>query len=406
MNSMLAPSGPPTAPHGGPPPPSTAGHKWRRIWRRTARAYRTLSPYGRPYRLALLRGLLATLGVVAARLAFPWPMRAVMEAALHQGHRGGALLSLLPARADPVTWLVIAFVAIILCWAVSEHLQRLTFARFAGAVARDTRTAALAAIGRGAGKGHAADLVASAQTDSTRLKSGLRGLLINATRNGLFFFAATAIIAVIDLEIGLVFLAGGLASLAVALIGASHVSKISRRLRAKEPGVTATIELFSQDTDDGLSDPGPVGTLPSAKLVRAEGRTTMAIHVVLAASTSAILILALHASQAGRLRPGDIFTILVYTLFMHNKTVSAGRRTVRIGSLLTSAERLAALIAPRAKPTPTPRDSATAKPAFPWLPAPASDADDAYEITPSRPTPNTEKFPPGPAPTSWPPRSA
>ena len=361
MNSTLAPPILPGAPPSDPQAPSTAGHTWRRIWRRTGRAYRTLAPYGRPYRLALLRGLLVTVGVVAARLAFPWPMRAVMEAALHQGHRGGALLSLLPAQADPVTWLVIVFVAIILCWAVCEHLQRLTFARFAGAVARDTRAAALGAIGRGAGEGHAADLVAGAQTDSTRLKSGLRGLLINATRNGLFFLAATVIIAVIDLEIGLVFLAGGLASLAVGLIGASHVSKISRRLRAREPGVTATTELLSRDTDDGLADPDAVGTLPTGKLVRVEGRTTMAIHVVLAASTSAILILALHASQAGRLRPGDTFTILVYTLFMHNKTVSAGRRTVRIGSLLTSAERLAALIAPHAKPTPTPPlDSAAA----------------------------------------------
>lgn len=353
MSSTLASPTVSSTPTGAAAPtPKTPRHDWRHTWRRIQRAYRTLSPYGRPYRPALLGGSLATVGVVACRLAFPWPMRAILESTLHRGHRAGAVLNLLPAGADRTTWLVVAFVAIVLGWAITEHLQRLTFARFAGAVARDTRATAMTAIGNGAGEGHVADLIASAQTDATRLKSGLRGLLINATRNGLFFFAATAIIAVIDLPIGVVFLAGGLASLAVALIGARHVDKLSRRLRAKEPAVTETVErLAPAPAGEDLSDPEPVGTLPSAKRVRAEGRTTMAIHAVLAASSSAILILALHASQAGRLTPGETFTILVYTLFMHNKTVSLGRRTVRIGSLLTSAERLAALIAPRVNPT-------------------------------------------------------
>ena len=47
----------------------------RKTLRRTRAAYRVLAPYGTPYRKHLLDGALATLVLVAARLAFPWPLR-------------------------------------------------------------------------------------------------------------------------------------------------------------------------------------------------------------------------------------------------------------------------------------------------------------------------------------------
>ncbi len=123
-------------------------------------------------------------------------------------------------------------------------------------------------------------------------------MLVNTTRNGLFFLAAAAIIAIIDIPIALVFLAGGFISLGVALIGARRVAKLSRRLRAKEPAVTETVEALATRGEDLARRSGGA---PSGKIVRAEGWTTMAIHAVLAVTTSVILILAVHEARAGAL---------------------------------------------------------------------------------------------------------
>ena len=293
-----------------------------------------------------MRGSVWTVGVVLCRLAFPWPMRAVLEATVNAGHRAGPVLTLVPGGGDPLVWLVGAFVVIILMWGLTEHLQRLAFARYAGAVARDAREAALVAIAEGRRAGDTTDLVDDARSDAKRFKSSLRSVLVNTTRNGLFFLAAAAIIAIIDVPIALVFLAGGFISLGVALVGARRVAKLSRRMRAKEPAVTETVGALDEGGDEIARK---AGEPPSGKIVRAEGWTTMAIHAVLAVTTSVILVLAVHEARAGALSPGATFTILTYTLYMHNKTVSLGRRTVAMGRLLTSAERLARLIDPGKK---------------------------------------------------------
>lgn len=331
----------------------------RSTWQRIGRARRSLAPLARPHRGLFLQGSLATVGVVACRLAFPWPMRAVLESTVNAGHRAGPVLQWVPGGGDPLVWLIGAFVAIILLWGLTEHLQRLAFARYAGGVAREARAAALQAIADGSRAGETTDLVDDARTDARRLKSSLRSVLVNTTRNGLFFVAATVIIAVIDLRIGLVFLAGGVVSVGVALVGARRAAKLSRRLRAREPAVTETVEALDDRESAnklGLQSRGA----PSGKVVRAEGWTTMAIHAVLAVSTSIILILAVHAARAGTLSPGGAFTILIYTLYMHNKTVSLGRRTVSMGRLLTSAERLARLIDPGKKARREAREAAAA----------------------------------------------
>ena len=53
---------------------------------------------------------------------------------------------------------------------------------------------------------------------------------------------------------------------------------------------------------------------PDSKVTRIEGITTFAVHVALAATTCAILILAIRAGRSGSLSPGAVFTILAYIL--------------------------------------------------------------------------------------------
>jgi hypothetical protein len=333
-----------------------------RTARRARRTYARLAPYGRPHRRRLIEGTLATLVLVACRLAFPWPLRGLMEIVFHPAARGrGATVAgLVPHTGDPVWWLVGSFVVIILLWGVSESLQRLAFTRFAVGLVRDAKAAALEHVPKAAESRPAGDLIAGVTGDAARVKSGVKTILIGTSRNGAFFAGVTVIVSLIDPLIGLVFFLGGVATVIVGALGAWRSSRIARRSRRREGALTDELHRYLAGTAEL---PGPSGDplgRPDSKVTRVEGMTTFAVHAVLAATTCTILVLAVHAGRSGRLSAGAVFTILAYILLMHNKTVGFGRRIIRGGRLLPSAERLAGLVAPpsgedaRATPQPDP----------------------------------------------------
>lgn len=322
----------------------------RQMVRRARSAARVLAPFGRPYRRSLIGGSLWAFGVVACRLAFPWPLRGVMETVFaHRGGRGAAVVTLVPAGGDPVVWLTASFVAIILLWGLAEHLQRLFLARYAAGMIGDARSAALHAVSvrreSGVQDDLPGDVISRIVGDGARVKSGIKGILIGVTRNGVFFLGVAAIVMFIDPVIGLVFLAGGVAVMGVAFVGMVRVNVLTRKLRRKEGRLVDKLHRL-------IAHGKPSAALTRAKrsrpadspLTRLEGRTTMAIHAILAGSTCVILLLSIRAGQSGRLSPGSVFTILIYVLLMHNKTVSLGRQTIRVGRLLASAERLAKIV--------------------------------------------------------------
>jgi ATP-binding cassette subfamily B protein len=336
-----------------------------RTAQRARKTYRRLAPYGRPYRRRLIEGALATLLLVACRLAFPWPLRGLMEIVFHRGvaGRGATVAGLVPRIGDPVWWLVGSFVVIILLWGLSESLQRLAFTRFAVGLARDSRAAAVARLPRAAESRDAGDLMAAVTGDAARVKSGVKTILIGTSRNGAFFIGVTVIVALLDPLIGAVFFAGGVATVIVGALGAWRSSRIARRSRRREGILTEDLHRYFAGTGELPGPDGDPGRSPDSKVTRVEGITTFAVHVVLAATTCTILILAVDAGRSGRLSPGSVFTILAYILLMHNKTVGFGRRIVRGGRLLPSAERVAGLVAVKSnngKPLPSPPASSSA----------------------------------------------
>lgn len=335
---------------------SAAKHK-RPLRKRAVIAWRALAPFARPHRGALVPGVFGAIGVVAARLAFPWPLRGVLELTLHQGGSRGATVSkLVPAGADASLWLTGSFVVIIVVWALSEYIQRLAFARFASGTVRDARDAAIESLEAEGGAGRdPGEMLARITGDSARLKSGIRSVLVGTTRNGIFFLGVSAIVLIIDLNIGLVFVAGGVLSVAVASVGAHNAARLSRKFRRRESALTGRLHRLlatnaEADGDDSVGErvkEKSAGRPADAKLSRIEGYTTITIHLVLAAATCAILVLAIDAGRAGTVSPGGIFIVLIYVTLMHNKTVSFGRMIVRLGRVVTSAERLARIAAPK-----------------------------------------------------------
>lgn len=323
----------------------------RKTLRRAKAAYRVLAPYGAPHRQHLLAGAVATLVLVAARLAFPWPLRGLMEIVFDQNASGRAqgVVSLVPRQGDPVLWLTGAFVVIILVWGVAESRQRLSFTRYAVGLTYDLRKAAIARVPGRAARGSApGDLISTVTGDTSRVKTGVKSILIGISRNGAFFLGVAVIVTVIDPVVGLVFVAGGLATVVAGALGASRSSPIIRRSREREGAMADELHRhLAGETELGAPPSGH--REPDSKVTRVEGLTTFTVHAILAAATCAMLLLTINDGRSGQLSPGSVFTILAYVLLMHNKTVGLGRSVVRVGRVLPSAERIAALLKRRPK---------------------------------------------------------
>lgn len=313
--------------------------------RRARTARNSLRPYGRPYRRHLLRGALATVALVAARLAFPWPLRGLLEIVVQptSSGRGQTVADLVPSSGDPVHWLVGAFAAIIMIWAIAEHLQRMEFTRYPVGLVGDVQSTALRRLPKAVRSGKApGELIATVISDAYRLRSGMKSVLIGTTRNGLFFIGVTVIVMLINPVIGLVFLVGGVATMVAAGVGAWLSSSVIRRSREREGELTEALHQFFAGQSEA-----PIGKasrdVPDSGSTRIEGRTTVVVHAILGISTVIILLLTMEAGQRGSMSPGAVFLVLAYVLLMHNKTVGLGRSVVRMGRVLPSAERLAKL---------------------------------------------------------------
>jgi len=330
----------------------------RTTLRRARTTVRVLRPFGRPHRRHLIEGGVATVVLVAARLAFPWPLRGLLEVVFPQTPtgRGGAVLALVPRVGAPVIWLVGSFALIVLIWGVAESLQRLAFTRYAVGLVRDVQKAALrhlpAAAQRGQGAG---ELISTVTSDAARVKSGIKSILIGMSRNGGFFLGVAVIVSLIDPLIGAVFLVGGLATALAGGIGAWRSSMIIRRSRQREGELTEDLHQFFSGSAE-LSQPAPDSRRADSKATRVESLTTLAVHAILGASTCTILVLTIHAGRSGALSAGSVFTILAYILLMHNKTVGLGRAIVRLGRVLPSGERIARLAKSRRGPAPAKED--------------------------------------------------
>ena len=332
----------------------------RKTLRRTHAAYRALAPYGRPYKRYLFRGAAATLVLVAARLAFPWPLRGLMEIVFHTNKTNGraqVVVNLIPRQGDPVLWLVGAFVLIILLWGLAESRQRLAFTRYAVGLTSDLRSAAIGRVsGRAAfGAAHGAapgDLISTVTGDTTRVKTGIKSILISISRNGAFFLGVAVIVTVIDPVVGIVYLVGDLATVLAGALGASRSSPIIRRSRAREGALAGELHRHLAGPTELRYAPRS-NRKPDSKVTRVKGLTTFTVHAILAATTCAMLFLTINDGRTGKLSPGAVFTILAYVLLMHNKTVGLGRSIVRVGRVQPSAERIAALVERPKSPTPT-----------------------------------------------------
>jgi ABC-type multidrug transport system fused ATPase/permease subunit len=314
-----------------------------------------LRPYGRIYRPWLVKGTLATVGLVLLRLALPWPLKGVIEVLMPHHHPKHTHLAWVPSFGDPVLWFVGGFVLLVLLVGIAEMLQRICMAKFATHTVHDLRAAAVRGAARRGGQEDPGELIARIIGDAARIKESLKGILIHASQNGLLFLGVAVVFLFISPKLSAYFFAGGLIAIGIGVYTSSRVATVFRKQRKKE-GAYATA-LFRGLENDSL-DLDRLNQSSATKDVRITKMMTLSslvVHVALAATTGIAVWAGSGQVKAGTLSAGDLFLFITYALTVHHRVVQVGRQLSRSGKVMACVDRIGSLIDESAPTAPVVR---------------------------------------------------
>lgn len=320
-----------------------------------------LGPFGRPHLRHLGYALVASLGVTAAQLALPVPMKGIVDLTLADGQRSPWMSALVPASGNPVTWLAGAFVVLGFAFGLAEHWQRLAVSRFVVRTINDARVGGLnRVIEYSAPDGphrEAGDVVARVVGDTARLRVGLRGVLVHVLQHGLFLVGVSAVLIAVDVRLGLGYLLGLLMALSVAVVGTAMTERLARRNRGRESRRTDAVLQAASGAGPRPDPKDPDRDRSIALITQVKGRTAWVVQGVLAVTACLVLMFAVRLAESGQVTSGDVALVASYLLMLHHPMMRLGRQITRLGPQMTSAERLARLLEPR-RHRPCPSDDA------------------------------------------------
>ena len=319
--------------------------------KKSRQALRTILYFGRPYRSSLIRGGLATIGVVFFRLAMPWPLRGVIELVLPYTTGDMRLISYLPDWGNPIVWLGVSFVLIAFGIGLSELRQRIFMKTYSSYTVRDMRSAALRSVVRAKSRDTrqaAGDLIARIVGDSARTKAELSSFLVPATQNGLLFLGVSLVVFVLSPELGYFYLLSGIAATWISYRFFFKVAATASQQRKREGKYAVMIQksLEYGDVDTRTEDANVISTEKDLQITRLIGKSTLLVNVVLAVLTAVALWIAVGDVKSGGLKPGELFLFIAYVLTVHRRLVQLGRQLARGGKMLANVRRIGVLINP------------------------------------------------------------
>ena len=307
-----------------------------------------LGPFARPHRRHLHAALAASVMVTAAQLALPWPLTWLVDLAAGDGAGPGATAGL-PGLGSPAAWPVVAMVAVGLVLGGSEYLQRVAVAKYVVRSVNDARVGILThpegSVLRGGRSREPGDVLTRVVSDTARLRVGLKGVFVHVLQHGLVLVGVSVVLLVLDVWLGLTYLAGLGVAIGVALVGTDRAAAMARLRRGRESRVvndalraaTSRQGLIARPTDRERS---------VAIITRIKGRTAWVFQGILGLTACLVLTLAVQFTESGRLDAADLALVSSYLLMLHYPMMRLGRQVTRLGPQLTSAERLAQLAEP------------------------------------------------------------
>jgi len=319
--------------------------KWSK--KKKNRAFEALFTYGGHHRLWLVKGGVATIGVVFFRLLMPWPLRGVIDIVFkHGSHKGAMVVSYLPHWGHPVGILAILYLFFALGLGISDMFQRVNIKRFAALTAHEMRAAAVeGAMAMPLHKRTATgDIVARIIGDSARIKAGLSGIMVHGLKNGVLFISACIVITWVSVGFGIIFFSAGLIAMYIGLRTSTPVAVTASKLRRKEGAYATAVQegLEGNGKDLKMDDINWGNARKSVSITKLVSKSAVLVHLVLGASVSLALVVGARGVKAGTIAPGDLFIFIAYALTLHRRMVQVGRQLSRSGKVLACADRVGA----------------------------------------------------------------
>ncbi len=319
---------------------------------------RGIAPYARRRRGLFLKGALAAIGIVAARLALPWPLREIARLASDGGGLSGLSLSM----NGEIMRLSLMFLGCIAILGFLDYMARLYFSRFSISTTRDLRQAAFSAtlgIDAASRKSATGDLVSRLIGDAARVKAGMQGFLLHVATNGLLFIGVTIVLFVIEPDMGMLFAVAAIATTMLTLWGAHRMFRVSLHHRRREGQLANKIHSSLRKTHkkSTLKRINKSSGRYEASLTRLQGRITWATHAIFGVTVVGSMWIGIHAFAHGRIAVADLVLFMFYALMVSGPLVRLARQGTRTGKILGPAYRLVQMLQP-------PADSETTEPAL------------------------------------------
>ena len=328
---------------------------------RIATARRTvalLRPHATGERGRLMAG--ATLGVIAVALhvARPWPLKWILDDVAGQAGRAPSWPGVTPG--ERIAVLTALLVVISLAASAAEFWQTMLLNGVGNRVSYRLRASLFMHLLRQPLAFHESrevgELLTRVVYDTSRLRRGVNGALINLVQPLALFAATLVVLFLVDASLGTLLAGGGIVALLVMRRRGGRIARAARRQRKREGRLAALVarelagvrELQALGADAGVAQRrfdarSQRSVRREQKVQRLAAGLVFGVEAILAVALAIALWVGTHAVIGGRLGPGDLVLFISYAAALRGPFIDFARQTARLGRTAACAERLARL---------------------------------------------------------------
>lgn len=298
--------------------------------------------------------------MVALHVLRPWPLKWILDY-LTGGHRQALLEEWV---AGSPAWGVLAlsllFVILATGEAGAEYGQVMVLNGLGNRVLFRFRAALFGHILRQPLAFHesrdAGELLTRVVYDTSRLRRGLNGFLIQVVQTTALFLAILGVLLWHNLTLGIALAVGGFLALLAMQRRGRRIARAAKKQRRREGSLAAMVA----DDLRSIRELQTFGLTHSALLARFRRRNigslqqeqkvrrlaaglTFRVDTILALTVALAVGLGVQAILAGRMTAGDLVLFLSYAMSLRTPFTDFARQTARLGRTYACAERLAKL---------------------------------------------------------------
>lgn len=307
-----------------------------------------LAPHAAGEGPALAAGAALGVSVVVLSVVLPWPLKWILDSLAGQIERSSLLA------------LAAVFVLLALAGAAAQYGQEMVLYGVGNRVVSRFRTALFGHLlhqplsyleRRDLG-----ELLTRIVYDTSRLRRGLNGLLIQVVQTIALFVAIVAVLWWHNSTVGTALAVGGLLALLAMVQRGRRIAKAARKQRRKEGKLAAMVAEELRSVRElqafGLARSAVISRFGTRnvrslrqeqKARRLASGLTFRVDVILALMVGMAIVVGSRAVANGRLSAGDLWLFLSYAAALRTPFTAFARQTARLGRTFACGERLVKL---------------------------------------------------------------